>query len=426
MIVLAFANEESLADRMARSLADAWPAQASGTTMQGGDAAPAFTIASAESQTIDDVDRYDAAVLVVDHSQPDSKILRLLTSFEEASVPVLALVTKAPAANNPFTLAGALVADASENPQILGAVLHALAHRQREVRRLREEVAMAQRFQGGLNGEMAKIHDELRLAALVQREMLPHHLPQVHGVEVAALWRPVNYVSGDIYEIVRLDEDHIGIFLADAVGHGVPAALMTMVLCHSLRPKEITGRSHCLKPPAEVLAQLNADMIERQGGHTRFATAVYCLLDCRRRVLTLAGAGHPPPLVIRADGSCDELVTEGGLLGVFENETYNQIEVELTLEDRLLFFSDGFEQAFPNPGKDAADFHVPTMRYRQEFIGLAGLKSAQDMIEALCMRIDGEQGSLHQVDDLTLICVHAGPIVPTPIIAADHARPLAA
>src|SRR5262249_24713806 len=152
-------------------------------------------------------------------------------------------------------------------------------------------------------------------------------------------------VSGDIYDVIRLGDDHVGLFLADAVGHGVPAALMTMVLRQSLQPLEMRKSGSRIRPPGEVLTQLNQAMIERQGGATRFATALYGVLDCRSRVLTLSGAGHPHPLRISSDGVCSELKTSGGLLGVFPDDTFAGIEVDLAAGDRLLFFTDGFEQA---------------------------------------------------------------------------------
>lgn len=286
--------------------------------------------------------------------------------------------------------------------------LEAVLERQDVVRRLRNELAIAQRFQGGLRGEINRMHDEMQLAAMVQQELLPRSLPTVHGVSLGVMWRPANYVSGDIYDVIRLDEDHIGVFLADAVGHGVPAALLTMVIARALTTKEVTGNRYRLVPPGEALSRLNQDMIRRKGDNTRFATAVYALIDCRSRTVRLAGAGHPAPLLMRAGEPLRELATPGGLLGVFEDESFPEIEFELRRDDRLLIYSDGFEVAFPGEHGPDSERRLPTRRFLDEFALLAEHDTPAEMVRAIAERVDAQPGSLHQVDDLTLICVQAG------------------
>ncbi len=305
-------------------------------------------------------------------------------------------------------------------PDLLATTLDAVLHPQRTVRRLRGELSLAHRFHGGLRGEISRIHDELQLAALVQQEFLPRELPSLHGVTFGALWRPANYVAGDIYDIHRLDEDHIGIFLADAVGHGVPAALLTMVIARGLPTKEITGSSYRIVPPGEALARLNEEMIRRQGDTARFATAVYGVMNCRSRTLRLAGAGHPAPLLLRDAGAPLPLETSGGLLGVFPDEQNDEIEVELRADDCILLYSDGFEMAFPRNGQVEESDRLPSKRYLDEFAALARLDAPQDMVHAMIAQLDAQPGSLHQSDDLTLIVLHAGS--PTSAIA-HHAAP---
>lgn len=371
---------------------------------------PTFTSAGAAELQPDALANVDAVILVADRSATQSTTLALLNILEEAGVPVLALLDGLPETGNIYEFAGAIVECWDAPDARLCPLLRGMLHRQREIKRLRGEVALSQRFHGGLKGEIAKMHEELQLAALVQREFLPREAPAMHGVEFAALWRPTNYVSGDIYDLIRLDEDHAGVFVADAVGHGVPAALMTMVICRSLITKEITGKSYRIVPPSEVLARLNMEMIRRQGRTTRFATATYAVINCRERTMQLAGAGHPPPVRLSADGTSQTLETAGGLLGVFPDESYGQIELELAIDDRLLFYTDGFEQAFPVAATDSYERRLPSTRYRNEFDQLSRQSSVTDMIEAISRRLDDQAGSLHQIDDLTLVCMHAGPL----------------
>lgn len=396
--VAALPGHEALADAMCHRLASSWRYGVQST----------FTVAGHAGELApESVKATDAVILIADNLGAESVMLNLLNMLEEAGLPVLALLGDDPGPNNCFEFAGAVVERLDAPDDRIAACLYGLLHRQREVKRLRGEVALSQRFHGGLKGQISKMHEELQLAAVVQREFLPRDLPAMHGVDFAALWRPTNYVSGDIYDVMRLDEDHIGVFIADAVGHGVPAALMTMVICRSLITKEITGNTYRLVPPSEVLARLNAEMIRRQGRTTRFTTAVYAIVNCRTRTMSIAGAGHPPPVLLHADGSSQLLETTGGLLGVFPDESFSQLEVELHADDRVLFYTDGFEQAFPSAAQDAYSRRLPSTQYRNEFGLLTAHSTAAEMVHAINQRLDDQDGSLHQVDDLTLICMLA-------------------
>jgi len=246
--VAAVPGHEALAEALCRRLSAAWRSPT----------AAAFAIAGAAgSLEPDSIKTTDAVILITDSHATQSVMLSLLTMLEEAGLPVLALMLGDDLSpGNCFEFAGALVERLDAPDDRIAAMLHGLLHRQREVKRLRGEAALTQRFQSGLKNQIARMHEELQLAAVVQREFLPRDLPAMHGVEFAALWRPTNYVSGDIYDVMRLDEDNVGVFIADAVGHGVPAALMTMVICRSLITKEITGNTYRLVPPGEVLSRL--------------------------------------------------------------------------------------------------------------------------------------------------------------------------
>lgn len=248
------------------------------------------------------------------------------------------------------------------------------------------------------------MHEEMQLAAMVQREFLPRTLPSLHGFEFGVLWRPAHYVSGDIYDVTRLDENHVGVFVADAVGHGVPAALMTMVIQRTLPMKEVRDRSYRIVPPGEALRVLNEEMIKRQGETTRFATAAYAVINCRTREVTVAAAGHPVPYHVKAGGGLRAVETAGGLLGVFEGEEFEEVTFTLGRGDSLLLYSDGFENAFPS----AERTRIPTKKYLHEFEELAECATPEAMIERIGRRVDEQPGSLHQQDDLTFICAFAG------------------
>ena len=367
-----------------------------------------FIVHQADRLTDAQLGVIDAAVVTAKNVDELLGMGPLRLQLEDASVPTVLLLgdTSAIALQNG---SGTMVDCWTSSTDLIAAKLIGLLHRHGEVRQLRRELAMAERFQGGLQGEIERMHDELQLAAVVQRDFIPRDLPHLHGMEFAVLWRPANYVSGDIYEVLQLDEDHVGVFVADAVGHGVPAALMTMVICRSLVLTRGVGSSVEVVAPSEVLGRLNASLIQRQGRTTRFATAVYATINCRERRLTLAGAGHPPPLLLRQTTAVESLETAGGLLGVFADEQFEEISLDLAEDDRLLLFSDGFEQAFPAGRGDRLVLQRPTRRYLDEFARLIDAPDAHRMTQIIAEQVDRQAGSLHQSDDLTLISVRAGP-----------------
>ena len=396
--VFADADHEIVAQAICRRMMNAW------------DISPGAIFATGRLDELTEavVRELDAAVLIIDAASNHARFLSSLSYLEDWHVPVLALLDEPPRSSNIFEHSGTMVDGRETSGPILCARLHGMLPRQREINRLWREMAVARRTYGGLHGEVNKIHEELHLAAVAQREHLPQEPISLHGVTTAALWRPAHFVSGDIYDITRLDEDHIGLFIADAVGHGIAAALMTMVILQSLTTSEPNGSSVRILQPKEVLQRLNAQMIRHRGLPNRFATSVYAVINCRSRRLTVAGAGHPAPLLIHADGRSVALETSGGLLGVFSDGTYDELEVELELGDHLLLYSDGFEQAFPYVRRDDAREVLPNTRYRQEFEQLCALGSPKKMIATISQRLNLQSGSLHQADDQTLLCLHAG------------------
>jgi len=87
-----------------------------------------------------------------------------------------------------------------------------------------------------------ELDEEIRLAARLQQDFLPRRLPKVGSSRFSVYYQPAGFVSGDIYDVARLDETRIGFYVADAVGHGLPAALLTMFIKEALQTKRITDR----------------------------------------------------------------------------------------------------------------------------------------------------------------------------------------
>jgi sigma-B regulation protein RsbU (phosphoserine phosphatase) len=304
---------------------------------------------------------------------------------------------------------GIVIAPANSTNPIIAAILRAVWSQARTIDDLRTEINFLQTQSGGLCDQIHKIDEELRLAAQLQQEFLPQSLPKLGDVNFDVLFRPAGYVSGDIYDVLRLDESHIGFFLADAVGHGVPAALMTMYIKRSLLTKEVdptSERGYRIVPPAESLAKLNHDMCEQndinEDSKIRFATACYGVINCKTLEIEYASAGHPYPMIMRSNGQIDTIKPEGAMLGVFPEEEFETATTQLQPGDRFLIFSDGFEVAFPE--SDDNQGHLASEQYIEEFKDLAN-GSPKDALARLEDKLDNQAGSLNQIDDMTIVCL---------------------
>jgi sigma-B regulation protein RsbU (phosphoserine phosphatase) len=269
---------------------------------------------------------------------------------------------------------------------------------QAEMETLRAELDILRRRDETFHFHMNRIDEELRLAAKLQQDFLPRSLPQVGRVHFHTLYRPAGYVSGDLYDVCRLDEDHIGFWMTDAVGHGMPAALLTMFIKNAFVTKEILSPGYRLLLPGETLVRLNEAIVEQNLSQATFATAAYGVINTKTFNVQFARAGHPVPLILRADGRVEAPKAEGTLLGIFGNEMFETESFNLAPGDRLILYSDGVEVAF-----DGSGVHEPH-RWRDELLALRHLPT-EKMFFDFAGLIDAQVGSVHPKDDLTMISV---------------------
>jgi sigma-B regulation protein RsbU (phosphoserine phosphatase) len=341
--------------------------------------------------------------------------MQLVDRLLMAHTPTLVLAANPDELRIELESLGVVVMTLDTDPAIVATVLHTLMTRQSAVEHLVTELHIARASQGGLSGEIGKLHEELQLAGTVQRRCLPKRMPDLPGYEFGVFFRPCGFVSGDIYDAVRIDEHRAAFILADAVGHGVPAALLALVLSRTLRSIEHDeDGTHPLASPATTLALLNNELCEDNEVGDRFATAVCGVIDSARGVVTLASAGHPPALVIGADGAASPVAGgEGPLLGVFPAAEFSQTTFPLTPGQTLLLFSDGFETAFPEPGANPkrASASLAYVEHFAEAASGAGLNGggAQAALERLAADVDSQAGSLNQRDDLTALALRRLP-----------------
>jgi phosphoserine phosphatase RsbU/P len=258
--------------------------------------------------------------------------------------------------------------------------------------RLAETSAEVSRINRRLQLMHQQIDQEMELAHRIQMSFLPQSLPEIGGVRFAVHYLLCGKVGGDFYDVFRLDEGHVGFYVADAMGHGVPASLLAIFVKKGVRAKEIFGKQYRLVPPGEVLGKLNRDLIEQQLSEQPFITMVYALFNFKDGTLSFARAGHPYPLHVPRDGPPELWQVPGSLLGVFET-TFQAATKRLQPGDKLLLYSDGIDNAtFEEQPPGAESLVACAARHRQlpiqEFIA----RVAHDLF-----------GDNPQTDDLTLL-----------------------
>ena len=221
--------------------------------------------------------------------------------------------------------------------------------------RLAEKTAEVQRINKRLQQAYQQIDQELELARRIQVSFLPQRLPEVPPARFAVHYLLCGQVGGDFYDVFRLDENHVGFYVADAMGHGVPASLLTIFVKKGVRAKEVFGQQYRLVPPGEVLQRLNKDLIDQSLAETPFITMVYALFNHRDGTLHFSRAGHPYPLHVPRDGALQLWRGEGLLLGVFDAQFSDRTH-RLVPGDKVLLYSDGVDNAAfegHNPGIDS-------------------------------------------------------------------------
>jgi len=263
------------------------------------------------------------------------------------------------------------------------------------------ELDHMQRLGTQLNHYFNEIDQEMRLAGRLQRDFLPRTLLNVPPYRFHAVYRPASWVSGDMYDAFRIDETHIGMFVADAMGHGVAAGLLTMFLRQALVAKRVAGSSYTILTPGEALMNLHDCLVRQKLPNCQFVTAAYGIIDVAQRELTVARAGHPYALHVDARGDVQEIRSEGSLLGLADIPgEFEETRVLLCPGEKIVLYTDGVEDVFIAHREEASDETSFTPHLREWVTRPAG-----DFVRAVEEHLDCQQGSLHPADDVTVLAV---------------------
>ena len=246
------------------------------------------------------------------------------------------------------------------------------------------------------HGQLVDIKSDLALAAEIQLAILPQDFPPFDDlkdtVDVYASMKPAKDVGGDFYDITRIDDDHIGLTMADVSGKGVPAA-MFMAVSHTLL--RLAGKKK-LKPEDVIIESNN--VLAAESFDNMFVTLFYAIMNVRTGEVQYVNAGHNPPYILHKDGTLETLPTSKNIcLGVLEDYTYTSDSLTLQKGDCLVTFTDGVTEACSTSnelyGESRLEALLPT---------LAG-QSARSILDNVINAVHAHAEGAEQSDDITML-----------------------
>jgi len=246
--------------------------------------------------------------------------------------------------------------------------------------------------------EGARMTEQMRLAGLIQRKMIPEKAPQIPGLDIAATYIPCFDVGGDFYDFLQIDENRIAIAIADVMGKGMPAALM--MSCFRSAVRAYAGTENADTTIREIIDKLNR-MTCRECTGGEFITFFYAVIDSKEKTITYCNCGHEPTVLIR-DGRTVDLEKGGLVLGVDPGAEYEIETVQLNDDDCLLFYTDGLI--------DAANFDGDLWG-KENLMKTAGAftsGSAERMIGNILLYRRRFVGLASQLDDISVVLVRVG------------------
>jgi phosphoserine phosphatase RsbU/P len=246
--------------------------------------------------------------------------------------------------------------------------------------------------------EKKRLDHDLEIARDIQRILLPAEAPAINGFQISGLNVPARQVSGDYFDYIQVDEERLGVAIADVSGKGVPASLI-MAICRSVLRAEAARNPS----PADVLRKVNRQLYP-DIKEDMFISMAYLILDHQRDGITLARAGHDAPLLYKRASQTVTLVKSPGMVvGIDSGNVFDRITtdfaVPLERDDCLVLYTDGVTEAL---NSDGDEFGLDRMI---QSIRASASDGAQTIVKRIIEDVRNFTGSLPQNDDITLIAI---------------------
>jgi serine phosphatase RsbU (regulator of sigma subunit) len=245
-----------------------------------------------------------------------------------------------------------------------------------------------------INELNSEIMMDLLLAKRIQQNILPANIDNIAGLDFSILYRALNEVGGDIYDITEIRPGYTRVFLADATGHGIQAALMTMLI-----KSEYEKLKAIVQQPNKVLQILNDEIIYTYKSLTMIFSAVVLDIDLTSDKIVYSSAGHPDQLLINSDLTVSGFTSGGKLIGLMEKIEYDQGEMPFNRGDSILLFTDGIYEEF-NAEREEYGFN----RFEQHVKEQAGAgKPVSEVIDSSISVVEEFTGDEQVNDDTTML-----------------------
>lgn len=245
-----------------------------------------------------------------------------------------------------------------------------------------------------------KLRRELALAAEVQRRLLPAQPPECVAVELAGFCQPARGVGGDYYDFFKLDNQQLGIAIADVAGKGIAAALQMSTVQATLRGL-LSGdlAHHQLSDSLAKMVETLNRLLRNSTGGANYVTFFYAEFDESTRQLAYVNAGHNPPILFRANAVDDfrELSCGGMFVGMFEHCGYEQEVVQMQPGDVLIAFTDGLSEALNVKGEEFGEARI------QATLAATARLTSNEIRDEIVRRAQAWCAGAPQHDDLTFI-----------------------
>lgn len=261
---------------------------------------------------------------------------------------------------------------------------------------------MAAKFRKAQIGlvQQKQLQKEIQVAQEIQHMLLPMTFPEVEGYDLATYYESAKEVGGDLFDFVRVDEDTIGIVVADVSGKGVPGSLVMTMIRTALR---LEARGN--KDPGEVLAKVN-DFVVDDMKKGMFVTMFYIILDSRNREIHYASAGHNPMILYRGSTKQTYYLNPRGFpvgISLPDRKLFGQSiqtdSIKLREDDILICYTDGITEAM-NPARDL----FSEERFLESIRKLAH-HDAKQFIEKMKEDIFNFTQGAPQNDDITMVAI---------------------
>lgn len=240
--------------------------------------------------------------------------------------------------------------------------------------------------------EKSELHREIRIAADIQKNLLPGTIPDTKGLSFAAFTEAARGVSGDYYDFFRLDKDKSAIIICDVVGKGVPASLLMIMIRTIIRLAASPSRD-----AAQILTILNKAIIGRTEAD-QFATMSFIIYDELKKEIVYANAAHAPLLHYQSKlGTFREIDTPGLPIGIESSIKYEQTTITLEKDDILALYTDGITEARNSLSKEYSQFSL------QRILKSESRQNPVKIISSLRSDLKAFVGDSRQHDDQTLL-----------------------